>query len=361
MSDAQPVAYRDGPGSAPDGEQSRASGIERRRHPRAKVDLTGIDWANAEGDRRQNDRRQGDRRQGDRRMDERRSDVGWTVAGNRGRGAKSPWRLRMKASRVFVLLVAAGSGSVAAYLALQREPSATPAPVEVVQATTAQVLVASRTIAVGQRLSPAALAWQDWPLEGVNADFVTVAAAPAAVTDMSGYVARSDFLPGDPIRKQKLAQSDSFLPAILDGGMRGVSVAITAESAAGGFIRPNDRVDVVLTRAYPGSLRNEGNGATHSETILHNVQVLAIDSRVGRLSSADVDPDAGDVEADTFTGQAIATLALASSDAEIVVNASAIGTLSLLLRSATDVADDEKRGTNAVNRAIRISSPFWSR
>jgi pilus assembly protein CpaB len=175
------------------------------------------------------------------------------------------------------------------------------------------------------------------------------------MNDISDFVARSEFLPGDPIRRDKLAEGDgSFLSATLGKGMRGVSVVVSAESASGGFISPNDHVDVVLTRTSPTA--GVAGSVPRSETILRNVLVLAINSKAG-------DPDASGTPSrgNTFAGQAIATLALGPTDADLVVSASAMGKLSLLLRSAVDSADAGKgaEAQDSANQAIRMTSPFW--
>ncbi len=71
------------------------------------------------------------------------------------------------------------------------------------------------------------------------------------------------------------------MAAILPSGMRAVSTEISAETGAGGFILPNDRVDIVLTRRLKNP--DGANGATGgndlilSEVILSNIRVLAID------------------------------------------------------------------------------------
>ena len=310
------------------------------------------------------DRRQAERRQGERRgMDGLRSNIQWTVASDRGRQStrsKGWWRLRMKPSRIIPLVVALVAGGMAAYLATQREQPAVQPVAEVVQDTTARILVASQAIGVGQRLSSASLSWEEWPKAALRPDYITSVAAPTAISDMSGSVARSEFLPGDPIRPQKLARgADSFLPAILEGGKRGVSVAITAESASGGFVNPSDHVDVVLTRTFSAS--EAGIVTSQSTTILHNIQVLAIDSRLGPSNGTRLGQGSDIIQTDQFSGQAIATLALDAADAELIVNAAAIGKLSLLLRSAVDVAAKDVRPEDGANQAIRLSSPFWTR
>ncbi len=312
------------------------------------------------GDQVDVDQRQAERRHGERRGTKGLgSNLQWTVASGRRSGAKrfNGWRPRMKLSRAIPLVLALLAGGAAAYLATSQSEQPAAQPAVVVAQETTRVLVASRALGAGERLSPNSVAWEEWPLTALQSDYITLAAAPAAITDMSGSIVRSEFFPGDPIRAQKLVESaNSFLPALLDGGKRGVSVAITAESASGGFINPGDRVDVVLTRLL--SSGENGVVTNYSRTILHSVQVLAIDERLGAAGS----PDASEnLRADNFSGQAIATLALDASEAELIVNAGAIGKLSLLLRSAIDLADNDKSSESSINQAIRLSSPFWSR
>ena len=62
-------------------------------------------------------------------------------------------------------------------------------------------------------------------------------------------IVRTPFIAGEPIREAKLvnAKGSGFMAAILPSGMRAVSTQISPETGAGGFILPNDRVDVILT------------------------------------------------------------------------------------------------------------------
>lgn len=260
-----------------------------------------------------------------------------------GRGPFTP-------SRIILLSVALIAGGVAAFLAAQlAEPAAPAAAPEVVVAATTQVLVAKDTIGIGQRVTATAVEWIDWPDSAVQAEFVTSTAAPDAIAEMEGSVARSEILPGEPILEQKLARPDgSYLAGVLDSGMRGVSLPVTAASASGGFIAPNDRVDVISTRTL--EMRKV------SDTILRNVRVLAIN---GQLGQADGDA-AEDVEQrDAFSGETLATLELDPAQSELVINAMAVGELTLVLRSITDVADGLTSEQRAANQAIRASSPFW--
>ncbi len=256
----------------------------------------------------------------------------------------------MKPSRIVLLLVAILAGGLAAYLATRgdRPVQMVQGPQVVVEEAKVQVLVAAATIGVGQRLSDKTLAWQDWPKGAVRGEYVTSETMPDATTQLAGAVARFEFFPGEPIREQKLVRADQgYLSAVLPKGKRGVSIAVDAASASGGFIVPNDHVDVVLTR--PGDV------GEISETILHNVKVLAIGSRLGEVGATGGQDDPDNPRNEVFSKTAIATLALDPGQAESIINASRIGELSLALRSIADFvesADQTRRRSS--NQAVRV-------
>lgn len=273
------------------------------------------------------------------------------------------WRGRMKLSRVLLVLVALMAGGTAAFLAIQGQaptPSmpvveaaiapVAPAPV---QPAGARILVASQEIGIGQRLTETSVEWVDWPTNAVRPGFITVADAPEAIAEMTGTLARQEFIAGEPIRAEKLVSAeDGYLSAVLETGKRGVSVMVSAESASGGFIVPNDHVDVVLTL--------ESGGKQSSETILHNARVLAINSRLGETGTTGAPADPEDPRAEVFVDKAMATLELDQTQAEVIISASQTGRLTLVLRSMTDFGEAgtvEQRPTNA---AIRMTSPFWA-
>jgi pilus assembly protein CpaB len=275
------------------------------------------------------------------------------------RGAEARPRMRaslgIRPSRIALIMVAIVAGGIAAYLALQRTPP-TPEPVpqvieEVAPAPVVQVLVASQAIAVGQKLSPESLAWVDWPEGSMRPEFITNETMPDAMTEMSDAIARHEFFPGEPIREQKLARGNGFLSIVLESGMRAVSVAIGSESASGGFVLPEDRVDVVLTRGT--------EVGPESTTILSNVRVLAINKQLGGTEPAEgAQEEEG--ESAGFEGVAVATLALDQKQAEVVATAQALGKLTLVLRPMADSAAPAT-GLSAANQAIRLTSPFWNR
>lgn len=262
--------------------------------------------------------------------------------------------------RIGLVVIALLAGGLAAYLVLQRNQSAeVPAQIEqvaapVVTPPTTQVLVAAQPIGVGQRLSEAALSWQEWPDTALRPEYITSKATPEAITDMTGTMVRFEIFPGEPIRMSKLIDAKSgYLSAVLDSGKRGVSVLVAADAASGGFIVPNDRVDVLLTRAL-------ASGALEAETILRNVRVLAIDKRLGETEATDAPEGTEGTSDKGFSNQAIAILELDASGAEVVTNATSVGKLSLVVRSIADYASTDPASA-AANQAIRMTSPFWTR
>jgi pilus assembly protein CpaB len=261
----------------------------------------------------------------------------------------------LRPSRIIMLAVALVAAGVAAFLAMQLAPPA-PAPVtevvtQVVAAPTSQVLVAKQAMSIGRMLTPDAVEWVEWPEAAIRPEYVTAAATPEAITEMAGSVVRADIFPGEPILAQKLAPAGSgYLSAVLGEGMRGVSVSVAAASASGGFIVPNDRVDVVSTRT--------SDTGQVSQTILRNVRVLAINGKLAPSGDA-ASPD--DPEAEVFANDALATLELGPTQAEVIINASMLGQLTLVLRSTADLTESDGSKNPATNEAIRILSPFWTR
>lgn len=261
----------------------------------------------------------------------------------------------MKPARMILLLVALVAGGLAAFLVTRGGDPVTTTQVvtEVVQENKTQVLVAKTPIGMGERLSPESVEWVDWPEGALRPDYVTVSAMPEAPASLAGAVARFEFFPGEPIREAKLVRSDQgYLSAVLSEGMRGVSVGVSAVSAAGGFIVPNDHVDVVLT--------SQSDLGSRSEVVLANVRILAIGKRLGQVGASggqsEDEVKAGATPAAvTFDDVAIATLELDPAQAETLINASTRGQLSLTLRSVADFSADATIAQQASNnQTVRV-------
>jgi pilus assembly protein CpaB len=245
----------------------------------------------------------------------------------------------MKAARVVVLTVAIGAGGVAALLAGRSEK-----PPEIKAETprfdTVDILVAKSDIPRGQTLAPTDFTWEAWPANTASGNFIRKSDRPKALEDLSGMIVRAAFVTGEPIREAKLvnAKGSGFMAAILPAGMRAISTQISPETGAGGFILPNDRVDVIMT---PRGNRDAEKGGA-SETILRNVRVLAIDQTVEEKNGQRV-----------VVGKT-ATLELAPGQAEILALSQQQGVLSLALRSIADATDDSKTDETDSRRNVNV-------
>lgn len=236
----------------------------------------------------------------------------------------------MNRARIVVLTVAICAGGVAAYLASGSDNSA---PLQVAQAPqlpTVDVLVAKNDIGLGQTVKPDDVQWQTWPAATASATFIRRNERPEGASQVTGSIARAPFIQGEPIRDQKLvkAEGSGFMAAILPTGMRAISTEISPETGAGGFILPNDRVDVLLTRRLKNPDQT-GQDIVTSEIILVNVRVLAIDQA----------PKEKDGQ-NAVVGKTV-TLELNPAQTATLAAARQSGTLSLALRSIADVKMSE--------------------
>ena len=191
--------------------------------------------------------------------------------------------------------------------------------------TMSQVLVATNDVQAGEPITPAMVHWQEWPKSAVADNFIAQASSPNAQSAVAGTVARAPLVAGEPLTTQKIVHSDSagFMAATLQPSMRAVSIGISTETGAGGFILPNDRVDVLVTEQVSESPRR-----FRARTILGDVRVLAVDQTYTQ------DKDQKVVLAKT------ATLELSPQQAEAVSRARANGTISLTLRPLGSGASD---------------------
>jgi pilus assembly protein CpaB len=204
------------------------------------------------------------------------------------------------------------------------------------------VLVAKSDIGLGQSVTPDNLQWQTWPAATASNSFIRRSERPEGAKEVAGSIARAPFITGEPIREQKLvkANGSGFMAAILPSGMRAISTEISPETGAGGFILPNDRVDVILSKREKNPDRSGSSDIVISEIILANVRVLAIDQA----------PKEKDGQ-NTVVGKTV-TLELKPEQSETLARARQTGTLALALRS---IADLNAVGTQADDQSSRRS------
>lgn len=253
------------------------------------------------------------------------------------------WKVkRMNKPRIVVLAIALVAGGIAAYLASgSGEPPAQTQPVA--QLPTVDILVAKTDIGLGQSVKPDDLQWQAWPAASTSGNFINRSSKAEAIREITGSIARSPFIAGEPIREQKLVKADGsgFMAAILPAGYRAISTEISPETGAGGFILPNDRVDVILTKREKNPDSKAPDVAT-SEIVLSNVRVLAIDQAPKEKEGTSA-----------LVGRTV-TLELKPEQAETLARSRQNGSLTLALRSIADVnavekPDDQSAGKRGEN------------
>ena len=260
----------------------------------------------------------------------------------------------MNTARLVVLGIAVVAGGIAAMLASGSEETPAPVAAPVAQLDTVEILVAKSDIGLGQSVGADAMQWQVWPTVAAGPSFIRKSDKPAAIEEIAGSIARTPFASGEPIREAKLikAKGSGYMAAILPKGMRAVSTEISAETGAGGFILPNDHVDVLLSRRDREAERATGVEVHTSETFLRNVRVLAIDQMVEEKGGQRV-----------VVGKT-ATLELTPGQAETLARARQMGTLSLALRSIVDndgapVADEQggrRPGINMIRFGVTTTA-----
>nr|WP_111298505.1 Flp pilus assembly protein CpaB [Paracoccus saliphilus] len=240
--------------------------------------------------------------------------------------------------RTAIFALALMSGGTAAWLSRSVDPGTGDAAT-IASAPIEHVLVAAADLVPGTRLDAAALRWQPWPRDALNEVYITQAAKPDATDAFAGMAVRSPILIGEPVYSSKLASSDAGLLSImLSEGSRAIAVRISADTTAGGLIRPNDRVDVLHTRVRQGT---DGQADASSRAILRKVRVLAIDQTV-------------DAETGSVVGKT-ATLELSPEEAETIVAAEAAGAITLALRPAND--GNEPEPELELGRELLVQAP----
>ncbi len=175
------------------------------------------------------------------------------------------------------------------------------------------VVVAAMQIPFGQKVEAADLRMMELPPHAIPRGSFKRA------DEVVGRVASQTIYAGEVILKERVAEhlGGSALAAVLDHGMRAITVRVDDVVGVAGFLLPGNRVDVV------SSQRTGGNRVVQSETILTAIKVLAVD----QIASPERD---GPVIVRAVT------LEVTPSQAERLVKATQEGRVQLTLRNPLD-------------------------
>lgn len=224
----------------------------------------------------------------------------------------------------FVALSLAGLTALFArhWLDAQRTVVAAPAPIAApAPAPVIEVLVAREALPTGTFVKPEQLRWQPWPEQGVNQAYLVKGKADMNV--FVGGVVRQPVSAGEPVTAARIVTPGDrgFLAAVLQPGMRAVSVSINAETGISGLVFPGDRVDLIVAQSFrPTNSGQQAQTRRASETVLEDIRVLAIDQNT---------KDGNEKPA---VGKTV-TVEVTPKQAEAVAVAAQLGKLSLSLRS----------------------------
>jgi pilus assembly protein CpaB len=189
------------------------------------------------------------------------------------------------------------------------KPGDGPAPL----AATKTVVVASQPLRFGHQLSPQTLREVAWPEGAVPAGtFTTIADLLAPGKRIVLY----SIEPNEPILASKITGpgQKGTLSAILQEGMKAITVRVNDVEGVAGFVLPGDHVDVLMTR-------NNDKNSTTTDLVLQNIRVLAVDQIADNAADKPTVVRAVTLEVDTGAAQ---RLSLAST----------AGAISLALRKA---------------------------
>lgn len=256
----------------------------------------------------------------------------------------------MNPQRIIMLLVAVviAGGTVfflRGYLNAERMAAQQRAarPVEEPAKPALQVLVARNDVSMGQIIKPDDLRWQAWPEGTLSPNYAVEGRRP--LSDFVGAVSRAPLSAGEPITEGRvvLPGSRGFMAAVLQPGMRAVSVPVTAISGISGFVFAGDKVDMILTHVVqPASQGDRDRQA--SETILRGVRVIAMDQRL--------DSKPGEPAQIAKT----ATLEVTPKQSEIITLAQEMGKLSLSLRSLQEPEEEQLPDGPSYTRDSQVST-----
>jgi pilus assembly protein CpaB len=188
--------------------------------------------------------------------------------------------------------------------------------------TTQTIVVAKQPLRFGTELTGAMMQEVPWPARSMPTG------AFAKISDVltgGKRVVLTAIEPNEPVLAVKITGSGqrATLSALVKPGMKAVTIRVNDVEGVGGFVRPGDRVDVVLTRQID-------KGQASTEVVLQNTRVLAVDQ-------------IADDRAAKATVAKSVTLEVNTVEAQKVWLASSVGNLSLLLRKAGDTADVKTR------------------
>lgn len=214
------------------------------------------------------------------------------------------------------------------------------------QIPTVKVLVAKSDLQVGTQIGRESLHWQTWPQESVAPTYVVEGAKLTdagkseekrlTIDDFVGAVVRLPIAAGQPLTPGLVARAGDrgFLAAVLQPGMRAMSIGVSQVSGISGFILPGDRVDILW------DVKNSSKGFPFTQTLMRDIRVIAIDQKT---------------QASGATPAKTITLELTPVQVEALSLANNMGSLEFVLRSIAPDKEEEKQLAGTEDSLLKVS------
>lgn len=224
----------------------------------------------------------------------------------------------MRPKSIVLLTLALGCGLVASIGINQVMAKRNTGPV-VETGQTTPIFVAATEIGIGDPLTPQVLKLEPWPNDKLPGGSL------GKLEDVEGRRSRAKFYPGEPIIEVKLlpkGENGASAIDLIPKGMRVVPIRVDAVTGASGMILPGDRVDMLV---HLQEAPTKGVPRAITRTFLQNIKVFAVDDVYDRPGT----------ESNTLSAKTISVL-VTPEQAEMVALACQLGTVQLVMRSASD-------------------------
>jgi pilus assembly protein CpaB len=224
---------------------------------------------------------------------------------------------------------------------VQNERQKIPPPIP-----TVKVLVAKSDLVVGTQIGRESLHWQTWPQESVAPTYVVEGnkltdagksqEKRLTIEDFIGAVVRLPIAAGQPLTPGLVARAGDrgFLAAVLQPGMRAMSIGVSQVSGISGFILPGDRVDIMW------DVKKSSKGYPFTQTLMRDIRVIAIDQKT---------------QASGASPAKTITLELTPVQVEALSLASTMGSLEFVLRSIAPDKEEQKRLAGTEDGLLQVS------
>jgi pilus assembly protein CpaB len=191
------------------------------------------------------------------------------------------------------------------------------------------VMIASSIINTGDSISNSVI-YEKWPQSSIRSTFYLKDQFTSE--QLKSLIARRIINQGEPITKHSVVdrKDRGVLSALLDEGMRAVSLGLDSNAGMAGLLNPGDIVDVIV--ALNNSTGKEKENEETSRTVLCGVRVLALDQHLSNPVDM-VNKKVGDAMQGSPKS---VTLEVTPQQASALASAVKMGSLSLSLHSIND-------------------------